>query len=518
MAVKRVVSPSTGVSTTRSARVRLRAGRAPGWLSMGTARAVRSRAEASSIGRPLSGHRATGGATVGSSVGVGRWVGLGVGCCVRLGAGVGVGSGRWPPITMAPSASPTMTSTAATPRIGPRPRERSCRMEQILPTCLSRGYGTIALPMRPTSATDLEPRSPEANPRASLAAVVQAHGHYESANRRRWTTWVTGLLVVATLGMHALPAWYAAKAIDTLDAVALGGSAGSIDDSLPVFSGLPEPSGQPDVAAGERVNVLLVGVDSAPGRVTALTDTMLVVSLDTLGTRSAMISIPRDLYGAPLPNGLPFNNKLNALMTYADARPDEFPLGGVGTLKATIGRLLGVPIHYFAAINLLGFKQAVDAIGGVDITVTRAINDPTYYDEYGKPAGFYLQPGTYHMDGHTALAFVRSRKGVGDSDFTRADRQQQLTAGNLLLSLPALLDAVKNTIATDVPGDRMPELAQAVQDADMSLLKRIVLQPPDYMTADPYSSAGYILVPNLAAIRAIGAALLAEPTTPPEAL
>jgi LCP family protein required for cell wall assembly len=451
--------------------------------------------------------------------------------------------------------------------------------------------------MRPTSATDLEPRSPEANPRASLAAflsflfpglgqayngdswlawilatpafllvagvalalatvgssllarlfdirfllglialdlallgwrlvaVVQAHGHYESANRRRWTTWVTGLLVVATLGMHGLPAWYAAKAIDTLDAVALGGSAGSIDDSLPVFSGLPEPSGQPDVAAGERVNVLLVGVDSAPGRVTALTDTMLVVSLDTLGTRSAMISIPRDLYGAPLPNGQPFNNKLNALMTYADARPDEFPLGGVGTLKATIGRLLGVPIHYFAAINLLGFKQAVDAIGGVDITVTRAINDPTYYDEYGKPAGFYLQPGTYHMDGHTALAFVRSRKGVGDSDFTRADRQQQLlaalreqlTAGNLLLSLPGLLDAVKNTIATDVPGDRMPELAQAVQDADMSLLKRIVLQPPDYMTADPYSSAGYILVPNLAAIRAIGAALLAEPTIPPEA-
>src|SRR3989304_3585141 len=251
MAVKRVVSPSTGVSTTRSARVRLRAGRAPGWLSMGTARAVRSRAEASSIGR------------------------------------------------------------------APRGERRA-----------------------------------------------QPQGHREPATRRRGTTWVTGLLVVATLGMHALPAWYAAKAIDTLDAVALGGSAGSIDDSLPVFSGLPEPSGQPDVAAGERVNVLLVGVDSAPGRVTALTDTMLVVSLDTLGTRSAMISIPRDLYGAPLPNGQPFNNKLNALMTYADARPDEFPLGGVGTLKATIGRLLGGPVHYLAAINLLGFKQAVDALGG----------------------------------------------------------------------------------------------------------------------------------------------------------
>ncbi len=454
----------------------------------------------------------------------------------------------------------------------------------------------MALPVTPTITTGLDPRSPDANPRASLAAflsflfpglgqayngesglawilaapafllvaavvgalavvgsgllarlfdirflvglivldlallgwrlvaVMQAHGHHAGAARRHWTTWMTGLLVAATLGMHLVPAWYAVKAIDTLDAVALGGSGGDLDHALPIFSGLPEPSGQPDVDAGERVNVLLVGVDSAPGRTTALTDTMLVVSLDTNGTRSAMVSIPRDLYGVLLPSGQPYNRKLNSLMAYADARPDEFPLGGVGTLKATIGRLLGVPIHYFAAINLLGFKDAVDAIGGVDITVTRAINDPTYNDEYGKRVGFYLQPGTYHMDGRTALAFVRSRKGVGDSDFTRADRQQQLltalreqlTAGNLLLTLPALLDAVKNTIATDVPGNRFALLAQAVQEADMSRLERIVLQPPEYMRADPFSSAGYILIPDFEAIRAVGESLLAEPTVPPE--
>src|SRR3989304_2207388 len=153
MAVKRVVSPSTGVSTTRSARVRLRAGRAPGWLSMGTARAGRSRAEASSVGRPLSGHRATGGATVGSSVGVGRWVGLGVGCCVRLGAGVGVGSGRGPPITMAPRASPTNASHAATPPA---------------------------------------PGSPEANPRASLAAFLSFlfPGLGQAYNGDSWLAWI----------------------------------------------------------------------------------------------------------------------------------------------------------------------------------------------------------------------------------------------------------------------------------------------------------------------------------------
>ena len=349
-----------------------------------------------------------------------------------------------------------------------------------------------------------------------LIAIVQAHARRERPSPRSWATWATALLVIVTLAMHALPAYDAVKAIDTLDAVALGGNhGGDLTDHVPFFSNLAQPSAQPDVASGERVNVLFVGIDSAPGRTSANTDTMLVVSLDTNGTRSAMVSVPRDLYGIPLPNGQPYNHKLNSLMVYAAGRPNEFPLGGVGTLKATIGRLLGVPIQYFVALNIPAFAAAVNAVGGVDVTVTRAINDPV--------EGYHIQPGTYHMDGAAALAYVHLRKGIGQSDFTRADRQQQmlaalraqLTAGNLLLTLPALLDAVKNLIATDVPGDRIAELAQAVQDADMSQLQRIVLQPPLYMHADPFSTAGYILIPDLQAIHAIGESLLGTAVASP---
>jgi LCP family protein required for cell wall assembly len=356
-----------------------------------------------------------------------------------------------------------------------------------------------------------------------LVGVLQAYSHRERPRLRSGATWVTGLLVVATVAMHVLPAYYAVKAIDTLGAVSLGGRHGDqLGDVFPSISDRPEPSSQPQVTAGQRVNILLVGTDSLPSRSTALTDTMLVVSIDPTGGASAMISIPRDLYGVPLPDGTPYKNKLNSLMPYAANHKKEFPLGGVGTLKATIGKLLGVQISYFAAVNLLGFKQVVDSIGGVDIVVQRAVNDPTYDNEFDKVTGFYIKVGMHHMDGHTALAFVRSRKGAGDSDFTRADRQQQLltairaklTAGNLLLALPGLLDAVKNTIATDVPSDRIAELAQAVQDADMSQLQRIVLQPPVYMRADPFSSAGYILVPNLDAIRAIGEQLLSGQLAP----
>jgi LCP family protein required for cell wall assembly len=344
-----------------------------------------------------------------------------------------------------------------------------------------------------------------------LVAIAQAHGRREPFTARHWTGWATALLLLATLGMHVLPAYWAVKAIDTLGAVSREGSGVSRGGvgGLPGTTPLPVPSHQPDVLGGERVNILLVGIDSSPLRTQSLTDTMIVVSFDPDDGRSAMISIPRDLYGTPLPDGRVYNAKLNSLMTYAAERPAEFPNGGVGTLKTAVGELLGMKIHYFASINLLGFKQAVDAIGGVDVVVERAISDPTYRNEFGTRTGFFLEPGRHHLDGTTALAYVRSRKGEGDNDFTRADRQQQLlaavreklTAGNLVVSLPGLLDAVKNTISTDIPETKLSALAAALQDADMTKLERIVLQPPAYMTADPFSAAGYILIPNIDAIR-----------------
>ena len=349
-------------------------------------------------------------------------------------------------------------------------------------------------------------------------AIVQAYAARRDPQRRAPMAITIGLLLIA-VGMHAAPAIYAVKAIDTLNSVALGGAdagyrgpAGSLSGGRNV---LPPPSVHPEVVSGERVNFLLVGVDSGFNRPHALTDTMLVVSIDPDGT-SAMISVPRDLYGAPLPDGTTYDEKLNRLMSDADADPERFPSGGVGTLKAVIGDILGLDIHYFAAVNLTGFKDAVDAIGGVDITVERAIADPVYSEDGELEPGFYVEPGTYHMDGPFALAYVRSRHGPGDSDFTRADRQQELltairdklTAGNLVGLLPALLDVVKNTISTDIPAARMPSLARAIQQTDVTQLERTVIQPP-LVTVDEDPFAGYILRPDLDAIRALTDQLLA---------
>jgi hypothetical protein len=111
------------------------------------------------------------------------------------------------------------------------------------------------------------------------------------------------------------------------------------------------------------------------------------------------------------------------------------------------------------------------------------------------------------------MAYIRSRQAAGENDFTRAARQQQvlasigqeLTAGNLIVSLPALLDTARDNVATDIPSRRIPEIAAAAEEADLRHAERVVLTPDEgYVLVDADSAAGYVLYPDLDAIRALG--------------
>ena len=215
----------------------------------------------------------------------------------------------------------------------------------------------------------------------------------------------------------------------------------------------------------ERVNVLVLGVDAAPGRSAVLTDTMMVVSFDPVGKTASMVSLPRDLVNVPLGGGDDFGPKLNSLMSYADRHPKDFPKGGLRTLQGAIGELLGIPIHYHATMEFEGFIDMVDAVGGVDITVAKAIDDPGY-DGFGADGrGWSITKGRHHLDGVDALAYARSRKSAGESDFTRAGRQQQIIValkdaatdgGSIFWELPGLIGAVGDSIRTDLPIERLP--------------------------------------------------------------
>jgi len=227
-----------------------------------------------------------------------------------------------------------------------------------------------------------------------------------------------------------------------------------------------------------------------------------------------MISIPRDLYGVPLGDGRVYNAKLNSLMSAATADRTTYPLGGPATLKAAIGDLLGTRIHYFAAIDIEGLRSVIDTLGGVTVAVERAISDPRYQDTLTGQRGLFIPAGEQHLNGYLALGYVRSRMSAGENDFTRAERQQQLlaaiaqqlTGGNLLVTLPGLLDAVKDNVATDIPSSRISALAAEVQEADLAGIERHVLTPDEgYVVVDANSAAGYVLYPNLDAIRKLAA-------------
>jgi LCP family protein required for cell wall assembly len=279
----------------------------------------------------------------------------------------------------------------------------------------------------------------------------------------------------------------------------------------------------PGPGANERVNVLVLGLDAAPGRTTVLTDTMMVVSFDQVGKTASMVSLPRDLVNVPLGNGDDFGPKLNSLYAYAEAHPDDFPNGGLRTLQDAIGALLGIPIHYYATMEFEGFIDMVDAVGGVDVTVAKAIDDPGY-DGFGADGrGWSIGEGRHHLDGVDALAYARSRKSAGESDFTRAGRQQQILValkdaatdgGSVFWELPALLDAVSDSVRTDVPVERLPQLAAAIDEMGPGGITRAVIRHPLVHTVD--TRYGSSLLPDLPAIREVAAKLFPAPGGEPE--
>ncbi len=327
---------------------------------------------------------------------------------------------------------------------------------------------------------------------------------------------VIGIVVIAIAVVvpHLVVYRYGTILSDTFDKVFAGAVLGASDVSGARSGPVP--------AEGARVNVLLLGVDKRGKRTENLTDTMMVASLDPVGHTVSIVSIPRDLVDTPLGNGDVFGPKLNSLMSYADRNPGQFPDGGIRTLEDALGALLGIPIHYYARLDFAGFIKMVDAVGGVDVTVAQGFEDPKY-DGYGVgERGFSITAGDHHLDGATALAYARSRKGIGQSDFTRQARQQQILmalrnqatrGGSLLFELPDLLDAVGDTIRSDVPIERLPELAAILEEVGRKAVTSVVIRAP--LVKAKSTRYGDSQVPDLARIRAVAAALFTEPGVDP---
>ena len=340
----------------------------------------------------------------------------------------------------------------------------------------------------------------------------------------RATALLVTVLALLILLPHLAVAWVGASFLDASSQIYVGapptaGADGALPSAGTDTSGsdigpLPTPNVTPQ--AGGRINVLIIGADSGLGYNHSLTDTMILVSVDPASRHVDMLSVPRDTSRFPMYNGGTYGGKLNSLVTWAAAHPQQFPDGGVGTLTREIGYMLGVPIHYYAFVNLAGFKAVIDAVGGIDIVNERAIQDANYQFPDGK-FGFFLSAGQHHLDGRTALAYARSRYGPGDNDFTRARRQQQmlqalrvrLTDPAMLPNLPTLLQALAKAVHTDYPAAGVPDLLRLGQQVGDQNVAHYVLGPP-YAEVPANGGGTYMLVQDSAKIRALSIRLFGK--------
>ena len=246
-----------------------------------------------------------------------------------------------------------------------------------------------------------------------------------------------------------------------------------------------------------RINVLLTGIDAAAQREHSLTDTLIVASIDPVSKSVALVSFPRDITNVPLYNGGTYKAKINSLLTYAKQHPKQFPDGPLPTVANELGYLLGIPIHYYASIDLAGFVRLIDAVGGVTIDNPTALND-IHYDWLDGTRGFQLSKGVHKLNGRTALAYVRTRQGLGDNDFNRARRQQQvllalrdkLTRPEYLARAPEFVQLFGKTIRTNFPPDQTGDLIDLVAGMDRGAVRQVVLGPKKYAISPPLSETG----------------------------
>jgi polyisoprenyl-teichoic acid--peptidoglycan teichoic acid transferase len=327
--------------------------------------------------------------------------------------------------------------------------------------------------------------------------------------RRSAAAGLAGILAL-TAAPHAAAAFYDLQAYDLLTTVFSGSDPGW------KASGRGGGSGSNLVTAiPGRLTVLLLGGDAGPDRQGLRTDTMMVASIELKTGKAALFGLPRNLVRAPLPpgpaadffGGRGFPRPLNELYAFAELeRRDLFPAGrrpGVLAVAGVAETMLGLPIDHYALVDLKGFVDVVDALGGVWVEVKKPIRVEVDRLGTGGPQPAYvMQPGRRKMGGFTALAYARSRKTT--SDYDRMQRQRcllgslaaQTDPAEVLRAFPRLVHVVKRSVATDIPANRLPALLEAV-GGNRAHVSTVGFTPPTYTVG---WSAGYP-IPNVPLIQ-----------------
>lgn len=244
-----------------------------------------------------------------------------------------------------------------------------------------------------------------------------------------------------------------------------------------------------------RVNILLLGNGGLGHDAPDLTDTLIVLSIDTVHKTATMLSVPRDLWVNVPGSSATKINAAYEIGKYNEAgkvdntnNNTDAVMAGFKKADQTISSVLGIDINYNLLVNFTSFKQAVDAVGGVTVNVPEQLYDPTMaWENGGNPV--LAAAGSQMMDGTKALMYVRSRET--SSDFARSQRQRAvilalkekvLTAGTLSnpLKVSGLVNAFGDNMVTDMSlseGMRAYQLGKSIDNTKIQTLDLVT--PPN---------------------------------------
>ncbi len=263
----------------------------------------------------------------------------------------------------------------------------------------------------------------------------------------------------------------------------------------------------------DRVNILILGKGGITHTAGDLTDTMLLVSLNLKNGNIFMISLPRDIWISTL------RAKLNSAYYWGNQKAKG---GGFILAKSEVEKIVGVPVNYAVVFDFGTFKDVIDVLGGIDVDVQNSFvdnrfpipglendlcnGDRTYACRYET---LTFEKGVRHMDGTTALKFVRSRNAEGDegTDIAREARQQQVIAAvrkklqdpkiflNISL-MKKLFSVVSSSIETDLSPQDMAILASKIKRDSKTesevIPEQFLINPPTSKTYDNQ----YVFIPS----------------------
>ncbi|WP_307807119.1 LCP family protein [Naasia sp. SYSU D00057] len=269
-----------------------------------------------------------------------------------------------------------------------------------------------------------------------------------------------------------------------------------------VFSTAP-----PEPPIDGRYNVMLLGGDAGPDREGMRPDSVSVISVDDSTGAVAMFGLPRDLTeipfseGSPMlanyPNGYGYRNtcnvdvcQLNSIYTEVTLKnPDLYPNAveegsepGIEAMRDAVEGALGIQIQYYVLIDMQGFSDLIDALGGITIDVKERLPIGSGVDENGNEA--YLEPGVQHMDGNHALWYARSRHGTSDYDRMARQREvqtammQQLDPANVLVRFEDVAKAGSQVVKTDIPQGTLGHFVDLALKAKGQPIADVEFVPP----------------------------------------